>query len=410
MNRSDKSYWLLSGAFFTFFLCWSFSFSLFPIWLNQHIGLSGELTGAVFSFNAIAALFVMPCYGYLQDRLGLRKHLLLFIALMLLAVGPFFIYVYSPLLISHFYIGAQLGGVFFAVTFGAGIGALESYVERVARTNGFEFGKARMWGSLGWALAALGAGQLFNLEPDLNFWLATLSASIFIILIVLLEPVKVEQHCQYRHKPKEKLNIKLVANLLIMRKFWAFVIFVMGVTCIYSVYDQQFAVYYASSFTDRHSGNAMYGYLNSLQVFLEAGGMFVAPLLINKIGAKNGLIISGVIMAARIIGSGLADDTITLSVLKMLHGIELPLMLVSIFKYIAHTFDTRLSSTLYIVGFQFSTQLTASGLSIFAGQMYDSLGFAMSYQILGVIVLLFTFLSYFLLSSEKQTCNTTKEA
>ena len=31
----------------------------------------------------------------------------------------------------------------------------------------------------------------------------------------------------------------------------------------------------------------MYGFLNSLQVFLEAGGMFLAPLLVNRIGAKQ---------------------------------------------------------------------------------------------------------------------------
>ena len=84
----------------------------------------------------------------------------------------FFIFVYSPLLLSHFYSAAILGGLFFALAFGAAIGVLESYVERVARTSGFEFGRARMWGSLGWAVATFCAGYLFNKGPDINFWLA----------------------------------------------------------------------------------------------------------------------------------------------------------------------------------------------------------------------------------------------
>lgn len=31
----------------------------------------------------------------------------------------------------------------------------------------------------------------------------------------------------------------------------------------------------------------MYGYLNSFRVFLEAAGMFCAPWLVNRIGAKT---------------------------------------------------------------------------------------------------------------------------
>ncbi|MEZ2695898.1 DUF933 domain-containing protein, partial [Hafnia alvei] len=54
--------------------------------------------------------------------------------------------------------------------------------------------------------------------------------------------------------------------------FWALVFFVVG-TCIYSVYDQQFPVYFASQFATLREGNAMFGYLNSFQVFLEAGKM-----------------------------------------------------------------------------------------------------------------------------------------
>jgi MFS transporter, OHS family, lactose permease len=397
---------MLSGAFFSFFLCWSFSFSLFPIWLSQHNGLSGEKIGIIFSCNAIAALFVMPCYGYLQDKLGLRKHLLLFIALLLVTVGPFFIFVYSPLLLTHFYFAALLGGLFFAVAFGAAIGVLECYVERVARTSGFEFGRARMWGSLGWATATFCAGYLFNKGPDINFWLASLSACVFIALIFLFEPSQAHLlHEKKNNKQAEKFDFKLISSLLFMREFWAFVVFVMGVTCVYSVYDQQFAVYFASMFENQQDGNAMYGYLNSFQVFLEAGGMFLAPFLVIKIGAKNSLIVSGLIMAIRIIGSGFADDTITISLMKLLHAVELPIMLVAIFKYITQTFDARMSATLYIVGFQFSTQVTASGLSILAGMMYDKLGFALSYKILGVIVLFFTIVSYFLLSSKQQVPN-----
>ena len=399
LNVSQRNYWLLSIALFSFFLTWSFSFSLFPIWLNQVVGLGGKDTGIIFSLNAVAALMIMPLYGFIQDKLGLKRHLLLIVGLMLALCGPFFIFVYAPLLANNFYVGVIAGAIFFGFAFSAGVGAVETYIERVSRISGFEFGKARMWGSIGWATATFFAGSIFNINPDLNFWLASSSAIIFLISLLCVKPTENKSLSHELDKEAEALRFSDVLNLLTLKEFWGFATFVMGVSCIYSVYDQQFPVYFASLFPTRAEGNAMFGYLNSFQVFLEAGGMFLAPFIVNKIGAKNGLILSGIIMATRMIGSGFAWDPISISAMKLLHAAELPIMIVAIFKYIASNFDPRLSSTMYLVGFQFTTQVVASVLSILVGHMYDEIGFALSYKLLGCIVSLFVVVSCFTLRS-----------
>ncbi|PTQ07456.1 MFS transporter [Sphingomonas oleivorans] len=401
-HETRRIYRLLCAAFFTFFLSWSFSFALFPIWLNQAIGLKGESTGIIFSINAITAMFIMPLYGYTQDKLGLRKGLLLLVASMLLLVGPFFIFIYGPLLAENLILAATIGGVFFGIVFGAGVGALETYVERVSRIAGFEFGKARMWGSLGGAASSFFAGHLFNISPNINFWLASGCGIVFLLLVSLVHPAD-PPHQQEAFKTKaHKLHLIDVARLFASGRFWALATFVMGVSCIYSVYDQQFSIYYSSLFTSRDVGNRMFGYLHSLQVFLEAGGMFLAPLLVNRIGAKQGLVLSGVIMSFRMIGSGFSDGPIEISAMKLLHSIELPIMLISMFKYISATFDARLSATLYLVGFQFMSQVTASTLSLIAGRMYDDYGFSTSYKILGSVVAVFVVISYFILSDDRK--------
>jgi hypothetical protein len=41
--------------------------------------------------------------------------------------------------------------------------------------------------------------------------------------------------------------------------------------------------------------------------FLEAAGMFCAPWLVNRLGAKNGLIFAGMVMAMRMVASGLVE-------------------------------------------------------------------------------------------------------
>jgi len=398
MTKSKNLYWKLSAYFFFFFFTWSASYSLFSIWLGQEINLSGGETGIIFSANAIFALCMQPLYGYISDKIGLKKNILFFISILLVFVGPFYIYVYGPLLQYNVLLGAIVGGLYLGIAFLAGIGAIESYIEKISRKYDFEYGKSRMWGSLGWAAATFFAGQLFNINPNINFWVASVSA---VVLVAIILSIKIEMTNQEMEKA-DSVTLKDVGQLFLLKDFWFLMMYVIGVTCIYSVYDQQFPVYYSSLFPTEATGNQVFGYLNSFQVFLEAGMMFLAPFVVNKVGAKNSLILAGFLMAFRIIGSGLVVGPVGISTMKLIHALELPIMLIAIFKYLAANFDTRLSSVLYLVGFQFASQVGASILSPIAGNLYDSIGFRQTYIILGLTVLCFTILSIFTLLSPKK--------
>ena len=405
MSKSKVVYLKLSAYFFFFFVTWSASYSLFSIWLGQEINLSGADTGIVFSVNAIFALCMQPLYGYISDKIGLRKSILTFISVLLIFVGPFYIYVYGPLLKYNTILGAVVGGIYLGTAFLAGVGAIESYVEKIGRKYNFEYGRSRMWGSLGWAAATFFAGQLFNINPNINFWIASISA---IILFFIILSISIEMSDEDLEKA-QSVKIKDVCLLFKLKEFWLFILYVIGVTCFYNVYDQQFPLYYSSMFSSKEIGNQIFGYLNSLQVFLEAGMMFMAPFIVNKIGAKKGLILAGLLMSFRIIGSGLATEPILISCMKLLHSVELPIMLIAVFKYLAANFDTRLSSILYLVGYQFASQVGATVLSPVIGRFYDTVGFSSTYIIMGCIVLVFTIISMFTLTSaKKENLDTTK--
>lgn len=397
-EHHSSSYLLLSALLFFFFVTWSSSGSLLSIWLHQEVGLQPGDTGIIFSVLSVSALFAQICYGFIQDKLGLRKHLLWYITVLLILSGPAYL-LFGYLLKINILIGSLFGGLYIGLTFNGGIGVLESYTERVARQTHFEFGKARMWGSLGWAVATFFAGLLFNINPQLNFAVASCSGLVFFFLLVRLS---VPGDTQALSTEGEKSNIKLedALRLLTLPRFWALVFFVVG-TCIYGVYDQQFPVYFSSQFPTLQEGNAMYGYLNSFQVFLEAAGMFCAPWLVNRIGAKNGLIFAGMIMDLRMVSSGLVEGPLLISITKLLHGVELPVLLVSIFKYNSANFDKRLSSTLYLVGFACTSSVIATVLSPLAGYSYEKYGFAESYLFMGALVFCTTFISIFLLRASK---------
>ncbi len=401
MNKDAKKYYvILSALLFFFFFTWSSSFSLISIWLHQYVGLKATDTGLIFSAISLIALCAQPLYGFIQDKLGLRKNLLLVIAVLLILSGPFFLS-FAAILRWNIFIGSILGGLYVGMTFNAGIGVLESYTERVSRIRGFEYGRARMWGSLGWASATFIAGHNINIDPNYNFFMASIAGVIFLILLALLKTDKPDAFNQLEHGKPSALTINDALNLLSLPRFWALILFVVGI-CIYSVYDQQFPVFFSSQFASLQQGNEMYGYLNSLQVFLEAGGMFVAPFLVNKIGAKNGLLLASSVMAARIIGSGLVEGPIMISCMKLLHAVELPILLISIFKYNSQHFDKRLSSTLYLVGFQCVSSIVATLLSPLAGYGYDHYGFAPTYMVMGCMVVGTTLLSAVLLRADSK--------
>jgi len=396
-----REYWLISGLLFFFFFSWSSSYSLFSIWLHRVIGLSGTQTGFIFAANAIAALLIQPFYGALQDRLGLSRKLLVCIGILLSASAPFAIYVYAHLLAQNVVLGALIGAAFLALAMLAGVGVIESYTERLSRYAGFEFGTTRMWGSLGWASATGVVGVVFNVDPDIAFYMSSTAGVVFLLILSRLDLHRFNQPgVQNAEATAKPVRLHDLWRLLSLPRFWAFSLYLTGVCGIYMIYEQQFPVYFSSFFPTPEEGTRAYGYLNSSQVLLEAALMLVAPWVVSRTGAKYGLILAGSIMFVRILGSGLATEAWAVAACKMLHALEVPILLVSVFKYISLNFDSRLSASIYLVGFQFAQQLTAMLLSPLVGYGYDHFGFSSVYVLMAGLVGACLLLSWTLLRAD----------
>jgi OHS family lactose permease-like MFS transporter len=391
-----RNYVLLSGFVFWFFFAQAASISLLSIWLTRTLKLNGMEVGTVFSANFTAAMLSQPIYGFVSDRLGFRRVVPAAIALLVVLAGPFFTLVYAPLLRIHLGIGALVGGLYIGLTFVAGSYALEAYINRISRRDGFEYSRVRLWGSLGFATAALFSGRLYNINSGINFYLASAAGLILLPLILTTRtPIQQDEGTGERI-PAVRINDSF--GILRLPQFWRLMVLILGVTDLYLVYDQQFPVYFSSLFATPNEGNAMFGYLNSAQIFVEAAMLFVAPVIVARTGAKNGLLLAAAIMIIRIAGSGLAVGPISISACKMLHSFELPILLVSVFRYIAFHFDARLSATVYMIGFSFGHSLGLATLSPLAGVLFDRIGFQHSYFVIAAFALIFWIASVFTLT------------
>jgi oligosaccharide:H+ symporter len=385
-----------SAIFFFFFLSWAASYTLISIWMGQVLHLSGVKIGFLYSVNGIFTLLLQPLYGYFLDRLGMRKSILFFLSGILVLMGPFFIYIYGPLLQKNFPLGIILGGIFLSGSYLASMGAVESYMEKASRKYKFEYGHVRMWSSLGTAIAAFFAGSIFNINPNYNFWIGSIAA-IFILIILCTTKINITD---VEIKDSKSVRVKDVFELFKLKKFWIFVVFIIGVASMYTIYDQQFPRYFAEQFATIKAGNQMYGYLNSLQTFLEAGMMFVTPKIVNKLGARNPMLLMGFLVAVRVVLTGIVSGPILISVVKLIQAFDFPLLYIAIFKYININFESRLSSILYLIGYQFFSQIGVIGVSTPIGRMYDTIGYRPTYMYLGIIILFFVLIGFLTLSKD----------
>ncbi|OCG27843.1 MFS transporter [Gilliamella sp. wkB108] len=404
----NRNYWFSSGYLITFYAAWSLWWSFYAIWLKSKIGLSGEQLGIVYAANSAAAMFFMIFYGVIQDKLQIGKAVVTFQSIMMMLIGPFLIYVYEPLLQNNFIVGVCIGAPVLSAGFISGSALIDSFVERISRLFGFEFGPARFWGSFGYAMATFLAGILFGIDPHINFWMASVVSVIFFTINLVFKPKHYPEQSKTDNVVVEQKStiptMSEILSLFKLTKFWLFVFFVIGTYSFYTIYDQQlFPNFYTSFFETPENGYKVYGYLNSFQVFLEAGCMIIAPYFIYKLGAKKSLLVAALVMICRISLSATLDNIYLISLVKLFHAIEIPLFILAMFKYIVANFDARLSATLYLVGFNISSNIGVIALSTPVGKLFDNYNYSTTFYILAGVVLVISVIAIFTLSEGKKT-------
>lgn len=359
----NTNFWMFGLFFFFYFFIMGAYFPFFPIWLHDINHISKSDTGIIFAAISLFSLLFQPLFGLLSDKLGLRKYLLWIITGMLVMFAPFFIFIFGPLLQYNILVGSIVGGIYLGFCFNAGAPAVEAFIEKVSRRSNFEFGRARMFGCVGWALCASIVGIMFTINNQFVFWLGSGCALILAVLLFFAKTdapssATVANAVGANHSA---FSLKLALELFRQPKLWFLSLYVIGVSCTYDVFDQQFANFFTSFFATGEQGTRVFGYVTTMGELLNASIMFFAPLIINRIGGKNAL-------------------------------------LLGCFKYITSQFEVRFSATIYLVCFCFFKQLAMIFMSVLAGNMYESIGFQGAYLVLGLVALGFTLISVFTLS------------
>ena len=392
-----------------FFAGWGIWWSFFQIWLTSKQGFSGAQVGTIYTFGSAVALVLMFVYGSLQDKLGVKKNLLLFMVGCQVLLAPFFTWVYVPMLESSFYVGAMVGAVYLAVAYLAACPVFEAVTERLSRRYRFEYGQARAWGSLGYAISALTAGFLFTIDPYLVFWTGSAVSAVLFAVLVFLKPenreanVRQYENREEKDKDAKSPSLKEIISVFGIFDLWKIILLVILSWTFYTVFDQQmFPQFFTQFFATPEEGQKAYGILNSVQVFLEFIMMGLVPILMRKIGVRRALLLGCFIMVCRISGCSIASSPLAIALIKLLHAPETALFVLVIFRYFTLHFDTRVSATLYMVGFQIAASVGGIIFSVPLGSLRDSIGYQNTFMVIAGIVLCATVYAFVVLREDDE--------
>ena len=407
---SNPFYRTSSLEILLFFAGWGIWWSFFQIWLTTKQGFTGAQVGTIYTFGSAVALVLMFVYGSVQDKLGVKKNLLIFMVSCQVLLAPFFTWVYVPMLESNFYVGAMVGAVYLSVAYLAACPVFEAVTERLSRRYRFEYGQARAWGSLGYAISALTAGFLFTINPYLVFWTGSAVSAVLLAILVFLKPENSEANVQQyenreeRNKDAKSPSLKEIISVFGILDLWKIIIFVILSWTFYTVFDQQmFPEFFTRFFSTPEAGQQAYGVLNSIEVFLEFLMMGLVPILMRKIGVRKAILLGCAIMIVRIGGCGLVTNPLGVAIIKLLHAPETALFILAVFRYFTLHFDTRISTTLYMVGFQIAAQVGQIIFSTPLGALHDNIGYQSTFLVISGIVCVASIYAFIVLKKDNES-------
>ncbi|KRL88290.1 oligosaccharide MFS transporter [Limosilactobacillus ingluviei] len=394
-----------------FFAGWGIWWSFFQIWLTTKEGFSGAQVGVIYSFNSAISLFVNLAYSNVQDRLGTKRGLLIFCAILQLLLGPFFTWLYVPILHAHFMLGALLGSVYLTLAYLSASPMFEALTERMSRRFGYQYGQARAWGSFGYAISALCAGFLFTVSPYLVFWLGSAIAAVLLVSLLVWNPIRnpqtVAKFIDHAENEREATppTTKEFLNVFKIKSLWEMAIFLVFSGTFYTIFDQQmFPQFFTQFFATQATGDHMYGILNSVEVFLEAIMMGLVPPLMKKIGLRRTILIGTAFMLIRIGGCGLITNPVGVSFIKLLHAPETAIFVVVMFRYYTLHYDPRISATINIVT-GIAGAIGQVLLSTPLGMLRDHIGYRPTFFVIAAIVLCAWLYGFMIIRKDDQEVN-----
>lgn len=293
--------------------------SFFNLFLKKYLGFSDAQVGLISGVQQVNILLVLPVWGFLADRFGRKKMLLLaMMATLILFYGFLFQRLFLPVLFFTFLIT-----LFYS--------PLSSLLDTIAldyhqQTGRSSYGNIRLWGSMGWAVASIAVGSFLVMD---NIWLIFPIASLillsaWLILRLAYKPLIIKDHLA-------SLKMTHLGQLIVADKRLLVFLIIIALYGISSAPIQYYINMYYNEIgaTYRHLGLAY-----AVQAMSELPFFFFGNAIVQKIGARRLMVITMLVTMLRMLAYSETSNPWIAIAIGSSHGICLALFMVSVVSYV----------------------------------------------------------------------------
>jgi len=359
----------LSKAIYFFY--YGAAASLFPFLViyYESLGLSGYQIGFLAGIMPLIALFSAPFWGGLADVTQKHKRLLLltiFTSIVIafaLSNASAFLWLIPLVVLLAFFIAPIMPIV-------------DNSVMDLLADHKDQYGKLRLWGAIGWGVAAPVVGWLIE-RSDLSW-------AFFGYMILMCAGLLVAWKLTVS---QAGIGSKFRGGLrsLLSNPWWSLFLFTVFVFGIGSSVIQNFLFLYMN---DLEASKTLMGLSLMFATISELPVLYFSDRLLNRFGATGMIIFSMFLLVLRLLAYSFTRNPLLLLLIQLLHGPTYSVVWVSGVSYAAKNAPQGMGATAQGLFSGVLLGLSAAMGAFIGGFLYENFGPVAMFRLIGFFVLM----------------------
>jgi MFS transporter, PPP family, 3-phenylpropionic acid transporter len=292
-----------------------------------HKGLSGTQSALILSITPIMMFVVQPLYGFLADKLGYKKTLL--ISTLLASVS------YLGFLYNIDFAGLILVTIVMSLFYNTIQPVLDSMALQIAKHNSkFSYGTLRFFGAAGFAFTTIITGQVIDaIDITVIFIVSSITMFLAFIFCFFLEDEAYE---------KSSANVyggvwKVIKNPSLLFLLFCVFLVSLGATTIWN--------FYSAYLKDNGASDSLVGYGLSFQGLCELPIFYFSARIILRLGLKTTLVVTVLATVIRMSLYYFIKNPVATLPVELLHGFSWSLFWVVCVEYVNKLVDEHWLAT-----------------------------------------------------------------
>jgi PPP family 3-phenylpropionic acid transporter len=369
-----------------FFVFMAFGGLTFANLYFQSIGFSGTQIGLIGSFGTAIGLVALPVWGLLSDVFQSRKRILM------IMMASSSIIMFSFTLSESFYVIAALTVASSLFPMGA---SMDANTLVYLGDNASSYGKFRVWGSIGYAVANLIVGYFLQKTTYVNLYYVYV---IFMIVTLLLTSTMPEIKVTLKKEEEEKKISSHLKDMLSNKTFIVFLLVVFLAQFALLAAEFYFAIYLKSI----EAPASIIGIAFTLAGLSEIPVFIYSSKLIKKFGAKKLMVFSLVVLTIRIFLYSVFKNPYMVLPLQLLCGLDFAPFFAAAINFVNDLAPNKLKSTAQSIFAIVGGNLASIAGALIGGRLLDVVGVQMIYRYASIVVFTaFVILLFFVKDNSK---------